>query len=72
MRITKELEKRIDEQMNKLYKKPLNDLYERQEELLEQIRETVSKEVFALMEKNPILYTFIANQFYYNKKRNFQ
>ena len=64
MRITKELEKRINEQINKSYEKPINDLCERQKELLERIRDVVSKEVVGLMNKSPILYTFIANQHY--------
>lgn len=64
MRLTKELEKRIEERFAGKFKAELDSLYLLKRSLKDKIKASVTKEVNRLMEESPILAVFISNQLY--------
>ena len=66
MRITKELEDRIKRQFDELYRERFEELNKKREEQAEKIRIIVAIVVADLAVANPILWAYLANQFYRN------
>lgn len=64
MRITKELEARINRSFEAKYEERFEALSDEARALRESIKEQVTKEVLKVANENPVLASYLANQFY--------